>query len=118
MRFPITPGLRVYLAPGSTDMRKSFRGLVAATREVLEEDPTSGHLFGFCNRRRTQLKLLLYDGQGFWLCQKRLSSGRFKHWAQPGPSTRQVVAHELSVLLAGGDFAAVRAHPLWRNVVR
>ena len=45
MTLPIAPGLRVYLAPGATDMRKSFRGLMAATREVLQEDPLSGHLF-------------------------------------------------------------------------
>ena len=66
MTLPLTPGLRIYLAPGATDIRKSFRGLMAATREVLQEDPLSVHLFGFCNRRRTLIKLLLWDTTGFW----------------------------------------------------
>ncbi|HBP18693.1 MAG TPA: IS66 family insertion sequence hypothetical protein, partial [Planctomycetes bacterium] len=67
MTIPFAPGLRVFVAPGITDMRKSFNGLVAATREILEEDPLSGHLFAFCNRRRTLIKLLLWDGTGFWV---------------------------------------------------
>ena len=75
MTLPLVPGLRVHVAPGATDMRKSFNGLVAATREVLGKDPLSGHLFAFCNRRRTLLKLLLWDGTGFWVFAKRLERG-------------------------------------------
>lgn len=99
MSLPFAPGLKVYLAPGATDMRKSFRGLVAATREVLEEDPLSGHVFGFCNRRRTLLKLLLWDTTGFWIFAKRLEQGTFA-WPEPAPG-------ELKLHLSGEELAAV-----------
>ena len=102
MTLPITPGLRVYLAPGATDMRKSFNGLVAATREVLREDPLSGHLFAFCNRRRTLLKLLLWDGTGLWVFAKRLEQGTFA-WpdAAPGQTKLSLSGEELAALLGG-----------------
>ena len=76
MTLPIAPDLRVYLAPDATDMRKSLRGLMAATREVLQEDPLPGHHFGFCNRRRTLIKLPLWDTIGFWVFSKRLELTR------------------------------------------
>ena len=99
---PITPGLRVFVAPGITDMRKSFNGLVAATREILEEDPLSGHLFAFCNRRRTLLKLLLWDGTGFWVFAKRLERGTFG-WPSPleGQTKVSLSSEELTALLGG-----------------
>lgn len=102
MSLPITPGLRVYLAPGFTDMRKSFTGLVAATREVLQEDPLSGHLFGFCNRRRTLIKLLLWDGTGLWVFAKRLEKGTFA-WpsAEEGQTKLTLSGEELAALLGG-----------------
>jgi len=112
----VTPQLRILVATEPVDFRKGIDGLARVVKDELVGDPFSGALFVFRNRRGTAIKVLVYDGQGFWLCQKRLSSGRFRHWAQPGLATRQVVAHELSVLLAGGDFEAVKSHPLWRSV--
>ena len=102
MTLPIAPGLRVYLAPGATDMRKSFRGLMAATREVLQEDPLSGHLFGFCNRRRKLIKLLLWDTTGFWIFAKRLEQGTFA-WPEAPPKERKLVlsGEELAAVLGG-----------------
>lgn len=113
----VTPQLRILIAIEPVDFRKGIDGLSQVVRGALSLDPLSGALFVFRNRRGTAIKVLVYDGQGFWLCQKRLSAGRFRHWPQPGDTAaREVVAHELSVLLAGGDFEAVQSHPLWRSV--
>lgn len=114
----LPPQLRILVATEPVDFRKGIDGLAAVVKGVLEGDPFSGAVFVFRNRRATAIKVLVYDGQGFWLCLKRLSSGRFRHWPRAGQRAHQVAAHELSVLLAGGDFEAVQAHPLWRSVVR
>lgn len=102
MTLPLVPGLRVYVAPGATDMRKSFDGLSAAVRQVLQEDPLSAHLFAFCNWRRTQLKLLLWDSTGFWVFAKRLERGTFA-WPQPVPGAEKLSlsSEELAALLGG-----------------
>ena len=76
-----------------------------------------GPLFVFRNRRATSVKILVYDGQGFWLCQKRLSKGRFPRW--PNSSTagvRTLQAHQLAVLLSGGDPNAAQGVPSWRQL--
>ncbi len=116
----ITPQMRVLVAVEPTDFRKGIDGLARLAKEVLAQDPFSGAAFVFRNRRATAIKVLIYDGQGFWLCHKRMSSGRFRFWPRRRGSaaTRDLAAHELSVLLAGGDFEAVKSHPLWRPVVR
>ena len=109
----LTPRLRVLVAVAPADFRCGIDGLARRVRQVLADDPFGGALFVFRNRRGTAVKLLAYDGQGFWLCQKRLSQERFRHWptGQPG----QVLApQELAVLLAGGDWAAAGGAPRWR----
>jgi transposase len=68
--------VRVYLARGPTDMRKSIDGLAAVTQQVLERDPLSGHLFVFCNRRRDRIKILYWETSGYWLLHKRLDAAR------------------------------------------
>ncbi len=86
-------------------------------KQALEADPLSGCLFVFRNRRRTAIKILVYDSRGFWLCQKRLSTGRFRFWAESTSEAAKVLeAHELQVLLAGGDPGATQAVPAWRRV--
>jgi transposase len=70
--------VRVWLYTPSTDMRKSFDGLSALVRNVLQEDPTSGHLFVFTNRKRTQMKVLYFDRSGYCVWSKRLERGRFQ----------------------------------------
>lgn len=91
----ISPQMRILACTQPVDFRKGIDGLAHICRQVLEADPFSGTVFVFCNRRKTALKLLCYDGQGFWLCQKRLSSGRF----QTRFDQFQMDAHELQALL-------------------
>jgi transposase len=114
----VTPHMRVRVAVEPVDFRRGIDGLARLVREVLLSDPFNGWVFAFRNRRATAVKLLLYDGQGFWLCHKRLSAGRFRHWPSGEGDCRGagLEAHELAVLLSGGDFTAARGAPLWRRV--
>lgn len=113
----VTPQMRVLLAVQPVDFRRGIDGLGRLCRQVLNDDPFTGKVFVFRNRRATSIKLLVYDGQGFWLCQKRLSKGRFGFWPpQGGPLGVVLQAHQLQVLLCGGDPAGTRAAPIWRPV--
>ena len=67
---------KVYLRPGATDLRQGYEGLYQLVRTVMGQDPLSGEVYAFCNRGRTRLKLLVWDGSGLWLCAKRLEQGR------------------------------------------
>ena len=78
----ITPHMRILVAVEPIDFRAGIDGLVSACRQRLQADPFSGGLFVFRNRARTAIKILVYDAQGFWLCQRRLSSGRFAFWPE------------------------------------
>ena len=75
-----SPALRLLVATEPVDFRKGIDGLAALCRKQLAPDPMTGCAFVFRNRRATAVKILLYDGQGYWLCQKRLSQGAFPHW--------------------------------------
>jgi transposase len=79
----ITPHMRLYLCVAPIDFRKGIDGLSRVCRDILDKDPFSGSMFIFRNKRRTTLKILVYDGQGYWLFVKRLSSGRFSWWPNP-----------------------------------
>jgi transposase len=94
-------GKRIYLACGATDMRKQINGLMMLVESSFNLDPFDNAVFVFCNRNRDRLKLLVWDGDGFWLCFKRLEKGRFR-WPQPGDTpTMTLSEQELSVLLSG-----------------
>ena len=113
----LTPQMRLLVAVDAADFRCGIDGLARRCRQVLAADPFSGAAFIFRNRRATAVKVLVYDGQGFWLCHKRLSSGRFRWWPGcRGAAVRALAAHELQVLLYGGDPAATKAAPPWRRV--
>ncbi len=100
---------RVFLAPGNTDMRKEINGLSILVEATLQLDPFSGHLFVFCNRKRTVLKILFWDRNGFALYQKRLEKHRFK-WPESPKEVMEVNSRDLSFLLEGLDLRAVRPH--------
>jgi transposase len=113
----ITPQMRILVAVESFDFRNGIDGLARICQEQLKADPFSGWLFVFRNRRRTAIKVLVYDGQGYWLMQKRLSTGRFRYWPDSRAEASQCLeAHELQVLLAGGNPASAEAAPPWRRV--
>ena len=97
----ITPQMRILLAVEPVDFRKGIDGL-AGICKLLDLDPFSGHLFVFRGRSGTSLRILTYDSQGYWLCQKRLSKGRFRWWPKEGRITR-LAAHELQALLWNKD---------------
>ena len=109
----ITPQMRIMVAVEPTDFCRGIDGLSAVCRRALNEDPFSGCVFVFRNRRATAIKLLVYDGQGFWLCQKRLSKGRFRWWPG-GERTRELQARDLQVVLWNGDPSRAKMGPLWR----
>lgn len=94
-------GKRVYLACGKTDMRKQINGLATIVEGSFQLDPYDGALFVFCNRSRDRIKILEWDGDGFWLYFKRLEKGHFR-WPEPGEDATMVMTgEELGVLLGG-----------------
>jgi transposase len=115
--FGFGPATRIYLAVGDTDMRKSFEGLYGLVRDRLLCDPTSGHVFLFCNAQRNRLKLLVFDGSGLWVCAKRLERGRFT-WPQAGDTQGKVILshEELTMLLSGIDLAQTKRKRWFRKV--
>ena len=113
----ITPHMRILLAVEPVDFRKGIDGLAQLCRQRLQSDPMAGAVFVFSNRRRKALKILCYDGQGFWLCQKRLSQGRFTWWpGRSDGSARGMDVHELQLLLWNGDPTAAKTAPMWRPI--
>jgi transposase len=115
----ITPQMRILVAVEAVDGRKGIDSLARWCQEKLQSDPFSGCLFVFRSRRETAIRILVYDGQGFWLAQKRLSKGRFRWWPASRSAwevARTLEAHQLQVLLAAGDPTATQAAPVWRRV--
>ena len=112
----VTPQMRVLVAIEPVDFRRGIDGLARLCRELLLADPFLGTMFAFRNRGATALKLLVYDGQGFWLCHKRLSQGRFRHWPGGKEASAPLLAHELQVLICGGNPSTTRALAAWRSV--
>jgi transposase len=112
----IAPQMRILVAVETIDFRNGIDGLARICKSILLKDPFSGCLFIFRNRRRTSIKCLVYDGQGFWLMQKRLSSGKFRFWPEAAAATKRLEAHELQALLAAGNPEHLQAAPAWRRV--
>lgn len=113
----ITPQMRILVAIEPADFRRGIDGLARLCKERLEQDPFSGAVFVFRNRSGTAIKALIYDGQGFWLCHKRLSSGKFGWWPSAADkAATPLAAHQLSVLLAAGNAAGATGAPDWRPV--
>ena len=112
-----TPQMRILLAVDPADFRKGIDGLAAVCRQVLKKDPFSGYVFIFRNKKANAIKVLMYDGQGFWLCQKRLSKGRFNWWpANANRCLRQLAVHELQLLIWNGNLEKARVAPLWKPI--
>lgn len=113
----LTPHMRVLVAVEPADFRRGIDGLARMCREALASDPFLGTVFVFRNRRATAIKVLVYDGQGFWLCHKRLSKGRFRFWPTATGAARVLEAHQVQLLFSGGDPEACAQVPEpWRRL--
>jgi transposase len=109
---------RVFLFLEPVDMRKSFRGLCMLAESVLKEDPASGHWFAFINRRRDRLKLLGWDGQGFWIWYKRLESGVFERPAtRAHPTQMEIDVTQLSLIINGIDLRSAKRKRRYKRAV-
>jgi transposase len=107
--------VRVYVATAPCNLKKSFEGLSNEVRSVLARDPLSGHVFVFINRRKNQVKLLVWTRGGFTIVHKRLERGTFTFPARvtANASSIELDAHELSMLLEGIDASAARSSARW-----
>jgi transposase len=112
----LTPQSRIFLAIEPVDFRKGMDGLAAVCRQVLVENPRSGALYVFRNRAGTTLKILVYDGQGYWLCTKRLSQGRFLNWPSAPGASAHLAAREFAVLLWNGSPVCAAMAEDWQPV--
>lgn len=105
----LAPGTRVFFAAGATDMRKGFDGLQGIIAGVLEQDPLSGHLFLFINRRRDKLKILYWDVDGLAIWYRRLEQGTFQApQVAKDKKSAEIRSEELAMLLRGIDYEHVR----------
>jgi len=112
----LSPTTRIFLCLEVVDFRRGIDGLAAVCRNLLSQDPLGGALFAFKNRRGTAVKLLVHDGQGFWLMQKRLSQGTFGWWPKNALEAQGLTHHQLQVLLANGDPMGAKIAPAWKKV--
>jgi transposase len=112
----LTPQTRIFLATEAVDFRKGIDGLGAVCRQRLGQNPLEGAVYVFRNCSGTALKLLLYDGQGFWLMMKRLSQGRFNWWPKTEDARVPLSARELMILIWNGDPERAQMAQDWRRV--
>lgn len=113
----ITPHQTILLGIKPVDFRMGIDGLAAVCRIQLGQDPFSGKLFVFTNRSRTSIKIIVYDGQGYWLCQKRFSKGKLAWWptADQTPS-HELLANQLQILLYQGLPQGAQIPADWRMI--
>jgi transposase len=109
----ITSTVRLFLAIDPVDMRKSYHGLTSLTESILNQDPVSGHWFVFINRRRDRIKILAWDGTGFWIWYKRLESGTFElpRLVQQDQQDIELTSAQLSLILDGIELSSVKQRP-------
>ena len=112
----ITPQMRVLVATEPVDFRRGIDGLAQICRASLKVDPFTGAVFVFRSRNKKAVKLLVYDGQGFWLCHKRLSQGVFRFWPSAENGAANIAAHEFHVLVCGGNPSATQAPSPWKKM--
>jgi transposase len=112
----ITAQMRVLVAIEPVDGRKGIDTLARICQDKLSEDPFSGCVFFFLSRSAKSIRILAYDGQGYWLAQKRLSKGRFAWWPKSSSPAQSLEAYEAQLLMVAGDVSRVRAAPMWRRV--
>jgi transposase len=107
---------RIFVATGATDMRLSFNGLYALVVGQLREDPQSGHLFLFANKRRDRMKILFYDNFSLWVCARRMEKGRL-HWPSSEDGRVQLTREEFALLIGGIDLGTTTKRKWYRRTV-
>jgi transposase len=106
----LPPTLKIFLAIEPADMRKGFDGLAQLVRDRIAQDPLSGHLFVFRNRRRDRIKVLYWDRDGFALWMKRLEKGTFR-FPEARDGRVEVTPAEMAAILEGIDLRGARRRP-------
>ena len=112
----LTPQSRIFIATEPVDFRKGIDGLGAVCRQVLGDNSLEGAVYIFRNRSATAIKLLLYDGQGYWMMMMRLSTGHFSWWSQSADARVPLSARELVILLWNGQPNRAQMAQDWRRV--
>jgi transposase len=112
----LTPQSRIFVAVEPVDFRNGIDGLGGLCRRVLAHNPLDGAVYVFRNRAGTALKILCYDGQGFWLCTKRFSRSRLQWWPRTGQPATRLSARELHILLWNGLPEQAAMAEDWRRV--
>ena len=97
----LTAKTQIWLATKPADFRCGIDGFVALCQQQLNQDPRSGHWFVFINRSDTMIRVLCYDGSGFWLMSKRLSKGRFSQWPKDEKALTSIITPMLTALVIG-----------------
>jgi len=108
--------VRIFVRPGSTDLRKAVNGLSAVVQAEMGQEPFSGNVYVFCNRERKLLKAVYWDKTGFWLSQKRLEKDRYP-WPRDEAQARELTGEQLRMLLAGIDFFRAHKEVFYQKVV-
>jgi transposase len=112
----VTPHIRILVCVQPVDFRKGIDSLAAVCRNHLEKDPHEGILFLFRNRSKCAIRILMYDGQGFWLCTKRLSKGKFHWWPESMHQSTTIPSWELQTLLGNGNPSLASFGEDWRKI--
>ena len=112
----VSPKHRIFLAIHPIDFRKGINGIVRLCKNQFNQDPMNGHYFIFRNKRKTDIKLLYYDSQGFCLFQKRLSSGKFDYWPTAAHSVVTLTPAQLQVLIYNGDPQNTHDGAPWKSI--
>lgn len=112
----ITPQHKLFIAIAPVDFRKGIDGLAGCCKQQLQCNPFDGQIFVFRNKNGTAIKLLVYDGNGFWLCQKRFSTGKIKWWPANQSQANSIKAVELLIILQQGVPSAASVPEDWRHL--
>ena len=111
----LSPNDQIFLCRDPIDFRKQINGLISLTQSILEQNPYSQKYFAFTNKRNNSVKILHYDGQGYWLHQKRLSKGKFK-WPKGDQEKISLSSTELQILLMNGDYLRAQLAGPWKKI--
>jgi transposase len=112
----VTPQTKIYVSLKSIDFRLGIDGLCGLIRGSFNIDPLDGALFAFTNRRRSGIKFIIYDGQGYWFCYKRLSRGKLRWWPKGEGVVASLDVRNLLLLIYNGDPTLIKFQSDWKSV--